>query len=95
MFTYHLHARVKSPQDVPEICRLFHHNLQLIQEPGWRGGGCMVDVDDACTLLIYENWGSLAALKAWQTTVARKIAYQVLENQIEGEPRVAIYRDVA
>lgn len=94
MFTFHLHARVKSPEAVPEICRLFHHNLQLIQEPGWRGGGCMVDVDDACNLLIYENWGTLAALKAWEKSDARKNAYQVLKDRIGGEPQVTIFQDV-
>jgi heme-degrading monooxygenase HmoA len=95
MFVYFVRARAKSPEAVAEICRVFHHNLQLVQEPGWQGGACLADVNDPRGMLIYENWGTLAALKAWESSEARAFAYQQLLEQVEGQPQTMIFQDVA
>ncbi len=46
-------------------------------------------------MLIYENWGTLAALKAWESSEARAFAYQQLLEQVEGQPQTMIFQDVA
>ncbi len=93
MYLFLFRVRAKSPDDAPRICGVFEHALSLFQEPGWIGGACVVNVDDPRDILIYEQWGSLAALQAWQTSAARARAHHDLEPYIEGPPQETTYRD--
>ncbi|MGH2460280.1 MAG: putative quinol monooxygenase [Chloroflexota bacterium] len=94
MYLYFYRVRARSVGDVPNICRVFDHTLNLFQEPGWLGGSCVVSVDDPRDVLIYEQWGSLAGLSAWLTSAARQVAHRAIDPYLEGPAHEMTFREV-
>ncbi len=93
-YLYLYRVRAISPQSVPSICQVFQHTLTLFQEPGWLGGSCVVNLSDACDVVIYERWGNLASLQAWLQSDARRQAHQDLAPFVDGPAKEETFVDV-
>lgn len=94
MILFLFHMRVISPDVVEQVCQVYYHTLRLFQEPGWLGGGCVVNIADPRDVLIYERWGDLTALRAWLRSAARREAHAQAAPFIVGQPEETIFQDV-
>jgi quinol monooxygenase YgiN len=93
MYLVNVKVRARAPEDADHICRIFRHTLQLTQEPGYARGLCSVDVEDNCSVLIEEEWGSMAALRAWLNSASCQQLLQQITPLIEGPVEMSIYEE--
>ncbi len=93
-YLYLYRVRAVSPQSVQRICEIFFHTLTLFQEPGWLGGACVVNLSDACDVMIYERWGNLASLRALLESDARRQAHRALEPFVAGPAKEETFAEV-
>lgn len=84
MYIFQLIGRANSVQDAREICRAFEQSLARVQEPGYAGGFCAISPTDQLSVLIQEQWGSPAGVRAWQASDAYRLYRQKLKPLMEG-----------
>lgn len=72
MFLLILTVQALSAEAATVLCGLMSHNLGLIQEPGYLGGKCGLDIDNPTRVVLVEEWGSLAAVQAWLASSLRR-----------------------
>lgn len=93
MYLANYAAQAKSPENAAQVCRLFRHTLQLLQEPGYTQGFCTINVDDPRSVFMVELWGNMPALRAWLDSKPRQQLLRQIEPLIEGPVQTTVYEE--
>lgn len=91
MYVHFVRVHAKSVVVAQEICREFGHLLPLFQEPGWLGGACLQNTADECDVIVYGQWASPAAARAWLDSETCRLGMQQLSSNINGSPEIATF----
>ncbi len=91
MFVYVYTARAKSPEAAQTVCRIFNHNLSLLQQPGFLRGDCAVRVEDPCQMIGLQYWGSREAMRFALGTETHRHMLEQMAPYLEGPPEATLY----
>jgi quinol monooxygenase YgiN len=86
--------RVRSPEARQEICHAFQHAYEAYQSAGWGGGRCMVSLSDPQEVVLVEQWGSRAALAAWENSPARLRYEQQTAHLLAGPTQAELFEEL-
>lgn len=93
MYIVHVLMRTRQPDNADRICRVVRQTIRLLQQPGYVGSTCAVQLDDRRSVLVEEHWGSLAALRSWLGSPEWSQVLQQIEPLIESPPNVTIFEE--
>lgn len=86
----------KSRADLEHLCQFYRTTViqAMIVNGGFQEGKCATAVDDPCSLLIDEHWGSLPALEWWQASELRQQIVQRFADWLVGPLVTTVYEEV-
>jgi len=90
-------GRGKSRADLEHFCQFYRTTVMqaMIANGGLQEGKCAAAVDDPCSLLIDEHWGSLPALEWWQASDLRQQFTRQLMEWLDGPLVSKVYEEVS